>query len=226
MGLGAQDDQGAKGEAAGDAHQPVQTETEDSMLAQLPAWAAGRIRALERANQELRARLAAAELLARHDDISGLPNHRAAVAVLARTIARHERSRRPFAVLFVDGDNLKAYNERGYEAGNRMIARLAATLAARLRPTDYVARWLSGDEFVAILPGADEAVAGMVAERLRAAVEAEFAAEPIPVTISVGLALYPADGATPDALMERAIASNMVAKKSGKNRVVTASLAS
>lgn len=194
-----------------------------AQLAELPAWAAARLMALERANRELAHRLSAAEQLARHDDISGLPNYRAATAVLERTLRRHARNERPFAVLFMDGDDLKRYNEMGYEAGNRMIARLAGTLAARLRPTDYLARWLSGDEFLGILPEVDRRAAELVAERLRAAVEAEFKDSLIPVTISVGIAAFPEDGGTPEALMDRATVCNAMAKRAGKNRVVPAS---
>lgn len=211
-------------------------------LAELPAWAVARLLALERANRELSHRVAVAEQLAHHDDISGLPNHRAATALLERTLTaataahqartrdvspsrrRQERGSRSFAVLFIDGDNLKLYNEDGYEAGNRMIARLAGALAARLRPTDYVARWLSGDEFLAILPGADRTGARRAAERLRAAVEREFRDALIPVTISVGLAVFPEDGTTAGALVDRAVTYNAAAKKAGKNRVLPTAL--
>ncbi|HEU5319113.1 MAG TPA: GGDEF domain-containing protein, partial [Chloroflexota bacterium] len=162
----------------------------------LPEWAQLKIEALEEANHQLRERLALAERLAQHDDISGLPNHRAARSLLDRTIRRHARDGRQFAVLFIDGDNLKHYNDEGYDAGNRMITRLARSIVEGLRPTDYVARWLSGDEFVALLPEAGGEGAGAVAERLRAAVEAEFMGARIPVTISIGVAVYPKDGTT------------------------------
>lgn len=191
--------------------------------AALPEWARLRIEALEEANRRLAERLAGAERLARHDDISGLPNHRAARAMLERTGRRHARAGKPFAVFFIDGDNLKNYNDEGYEAGNRMITRLAQTIVDGLRPTDYVARWLSGDEFVAILPEADVTSASVVAERLRSAVEAEFKGARIPVTISIGVAVYPNDGTTPGPLLDRAVASNAAAKKAGKNRVAIAS---
>src|SRR6266545_3522323 len=188
-------------------------------LETLPDWAKVRIQALEEANRRLSERLALAERLARHDDISGLPNHRAARSMLERTVRRHARAGKPFALFFIDGDNLKRYNDEGYEVGNRMITRLARTIVGGLRPTDYVARWLSGDEFVALLPEADVTSASVVAERLRGAVEAEFKDARIPVTISIGVAVYPNDGATPGTLLDRAVASNAAAKKAGKNRV-------
>jgi diguanylate cyclase (GGDEF)-like protein len=163
--------------------------------------------------------LAAAKRLAHHDDVSGLPNHRAALAMLERTLRRHQHCREQFAVLFIDGDSLKLHNQSGYEAGNRMIARLAATLVQRLRPTDFVARWLCGDEFLAILPGSSGEAAQQAAERLRAAVQREYMEAPIPATISVGIAVYPADGSTPDGLVARAISYSGEAKRAGKNRI-------
>jgi diguanylate cyclase (GGDEF)-like protein len=193
-----------------------------SEIDQLPDWARHRIVSLEATNRRLAERLAAAERLAQHDDVSGLPNHRSATSMLERTVRRHLRGGLPFAVLFIDGDNLKRYNDEGYEAGNRMITRLASTIVAGLRPTDYVARWLSGDEFVAILPEAGTSGAVAVAERLRAAVEDAFRGARIPVTISIGVAVYPADGTDPSTLIDRAVASNAEAKKAGKNRVAVA----
>ena len=192
-------------------------------LEALPDWARLKIAALEEANRRLSERLAVAERLAQHDDISGLPNHRSARAMLERTIRRHQREQRPFAVFFIDGDNLKLYNDDGYEAGNRMITRLAASIMEGLRPTDYVARWLSGDEFLAILPEADETNASLVAERLRQTVQDAFKGARIPVTISIGVSVYPLDGRTPGALIDRAVAQNAAAKKAGKNRVAVAS---
>ena len=192
-------------------------------MEQLPEWARIRIEALEEANRRLSERLAVAERLAQHDDISGLPNHRSARAMLERTIRRHQREGRPFAVFFIDGDNLKLYNNEGYEAGNRMITRLARAIIEGLRPTDYVARWLSGDEFLAVLPEADEKNATLVAERLRQVVQDAFKGARIPVTISIGVSVYPLDGKTPGTLIDRAVASNAAAKKAGKNRVAMAS---
>lgn len=187
----------------------------------LPEWAQQRIAALERANRRLVERVLTAERLARHDDISGLPNHRSATNMLERTWQRHQLGHQPFALLFMDGDNLHRYNEQSYEAGNQMIADLAETLVGGLRPTDYVARWLSGDEFLAILPDTDSERAERVAERLRQSVEDAFRDAAIPVTISIGVASYPEDGTTMATLLERAVSSNAVAKRAGKNRVVT-----
>ena len=191
-------------------------------LASLPPWAAARLSALEEANRQLTQQLAMAELLARHDDVSGLPNHRAAIFILERTLIRHQRNQQPFALLFIDGDNLKNYNDISYDAGNRMIARLAQTLADHLRPTDSIARWLSGDEFLVVLPGADNAGAIAAAERLRAAVEREFLTATIPVTVSIGVSRFPQDGVSAEVLIDRAVVSNATAKKAGKNRVVCA----
>lgn len=194
-----------------------------NLLSGLPAWAAAHITALEQLNRALVSRLATANRLAHTDDISGLPNHRAAVAMLIRVLQRHQRSQQPFAVLFLDGDNLKRYNDLSYEDGNQMIARLAAVFTDHLRPGDYLARWLSGDEFLVVLPGANSAAAARVAERLRSAIERTFFDSAIPVTVSVGIAMFPEDGKLPESLLHLAALSNAEAKRRGKNQVVASS---
>ncbi len=155
------------------------------------------------------------------DPVSGMPNHRAAEERIDRLLAEYQATGQQFSVLFIDGDNLKSYNERlGYEQGNEMIRMLGATLAGRLRSADHISRWLSGDEFVAILPdvGAEDAYA--VGDRLRQAVAVASAAWPLPVTVSVGVANCPADGCQLTQLLAAATEANSVAKRRGKNRVV------
>jgi diguanylate cyclase (GGDEF)-like protein len=163
--------------------------------------------------------------LARHlaltDGISGLANHRAGEALLERMMAQFERDREPFAVLFVDGDNLKAYNDTlGYEGGNQMIRRLSSLLSTGVRAGDFVCRWLSGDEFLVILPGADREIAFRIGERLRRDVAAPSQTWPLPVTISIGVASCPEDGQDAAQLLGLATMANNLAKQGGKNRVV------
>ncbi|MDP2873337.1 MAG: GGDEF domain-containing protein [Bacillota bacterium] len=163
--------------------------------------------------------------LARHlaltDGISGLANHRAGEAVLDRMVAQFARDREPFSVLFVDGDNLKGYNDTlGYEGGNQMIRQLSALLSSSIRAGDSVCRWLSGDEFLVILPGADREVALSIAERLRREVAAASQGWPLPVTVSIGVAACPEDGEDAANLLGLATMANSQAKQGGKNRVV------
>ena len=154
------------------------------------------------------------------DDISKLPNHRAASACLARLFQQYRGSNRTFSVLFVDGDNLKRYNQLGYQAGNRMIEGIAHIITLSLREHDQVFRWLSGDEFLVCLPDTDLTNAMHIGERIRSAVETGTTTWEFPVTISVGVANCPIDGTAIDTLLPRAEAANSAAKDHGKNRVV------
>lgn len=157
------------------------------------------------------------------DPVSGMPNHRAAEEQIDRLLAEYEAAGQAFSVLFIDGDNLKSYNERlGYEQGNEMIRLLGATLASRLRSADHISRWLSGDEFLVILPGVNLDDAYGVGDRLRQAVAVASSAWPLPVTVSVGIASCPADGRQLTQLLAAATEANAVAKRRGKNRVARA----
>jgi len=158
--------------------------------------------------------------LALTDLISGLPNYRAVQDVVERAVHQQEREPGSFAVLFIDGDNLKLYNEQlGYAAGNQMIQRLGRLLREGVRAGDFVGRWLSGDEFLAVLPGADRETAHGVGERLRASVEEASSGWPLPVTVSIGIAACPEDSTDPDELLSLVAAANALAKQRGKNQV-------
>lgn len=165
--------------------------------------------------------LDAVQHLALTDPLTGLPNLRAALqrleAALAAGVAGH-----PLALLLIDGDNLKAYNEAGgYAAGDLMIQNLGAVLHKQLRPGDFLARWRVGDEFLVLLPdtGPERAVA--VGERLGRAVREASQDWLQPVTISIGVAGRPPhhDQA---ALLAAAEAAAAEAKTRGRDRVVLA----
>mgnify|MGYP001431208377 CR=1 FL=1 len=160
--------------------------------------------------------------LALNDEISGLPNYRAAELFLEQMLEEYRRYGEPCSLLLIDGDNLKQYNLLGYQRGNRMIRELADLLKNGLRHSDRVARWLSGDEFLVFLQNADRHFALQVGERLRAAVEEGSKDWPFPVTISVGVASCPEDGVTAEELLAKAEEANYAAKQRGKNQVCEA----
>lgn len=179
-------------------------------------------RALEGANLRL-------ELLSTIDPLTGLANRRRFAEALATEWGRAQRSLGPLGAVMVDIDHFKLYNDRyGHLAGDACLRRVAATLAENVRgPSDIVARY-GGEEFSTILPGADQAEALHVGERLRAAVAR--LAEPhvgMPlgiVTVSVGAAsIVPAPDGNPEALLEAADAALYQAKEQGRDRVVGAS---
>lgn len=162
-----------------------------------------------------------AQVLAYTDPISGLPNQRAAREYVTRECQRSGRYGRTFAVVLVDGDNLRNYNTQfGYLAGNRMIRRLGDFLSTQVRASDFVARWLSGDEFLIVMPETGRREALATAERIRAAVAADSVDWALPVTISAGIAVFPYDAQDPEMLCQLAEVANHVAKARGKNRVL------
>ena len=165
-------------------------------------------------------RLEVSNQLAYLDHNTQLPNSLAAEREIERTMQQAQQINGNFSILFIDGDNLRLYNDISYSAGDEMIRNLANTLSHHLRPGDFLARWRVGDEFFIILPDTSSDKALHVAERLRAAVENESKAWKIPVSISVGMADYPARGTNIRELLESVEKSAKQAKDNGKNQVV------
>ena len=158
--------------------------------------------------------------LAYLDPNTQLPNTLAAEKELEGTMQQALRTNGKFSILFIDGDNLRLYNDISYQAGDEMIRNLANTLSQHLRPGDFLARWRVGDEFFVILPETPSEKALHVAERLRAAVEDESKTWRIPVSISIGVAEYPTSGASIRELLDAVEKSAKLAKDNGKNQVV------
>lgn len=153
------------------------------------------------------------------DAISGLPNMKAAIHRLEAVLQESKLGHRPFAILMIDGDNIRVYNSINYAAGDEMIRSMSAVFRANLRPNDFVARWRSGDEFLIILPDTGVEGACKIGDRFRLAVKAASQAWRYPVTISVGAAGYPVHGETIKALIDNAETANKLAKELGKDRV-------
>jgi diguanylate cyclase (GGDEF)-like protein len=136
------------------------------------------------------------------DPMTGLPNYRRLVEVLGVEISRANRSDGTFAVVFFDMDGLKQINdELGHLIGSRAVCRFAETLKASCREADTAARY-GGDEFVVVLPGADESGAQLVISRVIERL-AEDRVKPELAT-SAGVAVYPKDGSTPTTLLSAA----------------------
>jgi diguanylate cyclase (GGDEF)-like protein len=156
------------------------------------------------------------------DSISNLPNMRAALLHIERAVQGWLDTGRPFSLLMIDGDNIRAYNTISYAAGDDMIRQLCALFTANLRPDDFVARWRVGDEFIAILPDTPAAPARVIGERFRRAVKEASTAWLFPVSISIGIAVCPVHGTTSAALIDLMEAANKRAKDQGKDQVVVA----
>ncbi len=158
------------------------------------------------------------------DPLTGLANRRALMDRLQQ-VMRDRRIDRA-AVLLIDFDDFKRLNdERGHLFGDAVLQQVADRLTQLIRPDDLLARY-AGDEFAVVLADIDLGEAAEVAERLRRAVSREpFVHEGIPVnlTISIGIAAYPDDGATPDDLIRVADDAMYRAKRQGGDRVALAS---
>jgi diguanylate cyclase (GGDEF)-like protein len=164
--------------------------------------------------------------LAAKDELSGLANRRAFDRQLGQEWHHAVTRERPLALLMIDTDHFKAFNDHyGHLQGDACLRILGGLLAACVQSElDFVARY-GGEEFAMLLPGLDVASATEVAEQLRVAVELRHvphvAAPSGRVTISVGVAsLRPAPGEAAGTLIEAADAALYAAKRRGRNTVV------
>ena len=157
---------------------------------------------------------------ARTDPVTGLHNRRGFEEAMAVEIERARRGGHRLTLLLGDLDHFKRVNDRlGHAAGDAALTRVGRILAAGKRQIDYAAR-AGGEEFAIILPDTGAQEAYVVAERLRAAVEAEFAPELVPLTFSFGIAAHPEHGASAEALVDSADRALYAAKELGRNRSV------
>jgi diguanylate cyclase (GGDEF)-like protein len=160
------------------------------------------------------------ERRAEHDGLTGLPNRMLFSDRLSRALAHARRNDLSVAVMFVDLDRFKEVNDSlGHSVGDELLRHAAARMRACVRDEDTVAR-LGGDEFGLLLPivtGIDGAV--LVADRLIAAFAepVELGGQPVVVTPSIGISLFPQDGADAEAIIEGADAAMYRAKERGRN---------
>jgi len=154
------------------------------------------------------------------DTLTGLKNRLALDEEMEVEVERALREQRGFSVIIGDLDHFKTVNDRlGHNAGDDALVRVGRILSTRRRSGDSIGR-TGGEEFTLLLPSAPEHEAYLVAERLRAAVERDFADDPVPITFSLGVATYPAHGRSADALLEAADQALYAAKALGRNRSV------
>lgn len=162
------------------------------------------------------------------DAITGLPNHRAVMSRLEEEIARCHRTHGSFSVLFIDLDHFKRINDTwGHRAGDAILHEVGVQLRATLRLEDFVGRY-GGEEFAIVLTDVDLDEANLTAERICSTIARQpcmWVAEdtqtvvPIPVTCSIGVALYQLHGITREALVEHADQAMYQAKHAGRNCV-------
>lgn len=158
--------------------------------------------------------------LAFYDGLTGLPNRNLFRERLSRAIASAQRNCRGFAMLYIDIDRFKDVNDvLGHDAGDELLRQIAGRLQKCLRKTDTVAR-LGGDEFVVILDESAEArSAEHIVDKLLAECSGDYELQGSrrPVTLSIGVGLYPRDGPSADALLRSADQAMYRVKSSGRN---------
>ena len=161
------------------------------------------------------------------DPKTGLFNARHIEFALEEELARGRRFGRPASVIMADLDLLREVNNTyGHLAGDAVLQGVADVFRSEIRPYDSAGRF-GGEEFAVLLPEADSAAALEIAERIRRGVAARRYAvggdDSVRVTISLGVASFPADATTADELLHRADLAVYRAKLQGRNRVHAAS---
>lgn len=173
--------------------------------------------------QELEAtkeRLERVEQLARVDELTNIWNRRYLYEIAPALMERCRRDGRPLAGIMMDADHFKLLNDQyGHQAGDDALARMATTIRGNLRAADTVGRY-GGEEFLALLPGADASAAELVAERIRSAVAAEPGSPSLCMSVGVAAVDPAAEGL--EGLIRWADDALLQAKQAGRNRVVTA----
>jgi two-component system, cell cycle response regulator len=166
-----------------------------------------------------------AQRLSITDGLTGVWNRRYLQMMLVTEIERSQRFGRPLSVLLVDLDRFKRINDdHGHLVGDAVLVEVAQRMVRSVRSQiDSVARF-GGEEFLLVLPETPPRGAHVVAEKIREAVSKEDIVvdedtPPLRVTVSIGIASVPADGATTDDLLRAADDAMYLAKEKGRDRI-------
>ena len=176
-------------------------------------------------SSDIRRGLTVAKAESHTDDLTELYNRRGFTLVASRRLSRSIEQGRPAGLLMVDSDNLKVVNDtHGHQAGNRLLKHIAKGILLQLRTSDIAGRY-GGDEFIVLLPDTPSGGVFEAAERMRRTIgdaKLDFFGKPVKATVSVGVACYPEDGESVDALLAHADRGLYAAKQQGRNRTVRA----
>jgi len=155
------------------------------------------------------------------DGLTGLWNYRYFQMTVGKEIERAARFNRPSALLMLDLDHFKLVNDvHGHQRGDAVLVELADRVRRTVRDVDTLARY-GGEEFVVVLPETDEKGAIQAAERINAVVRRHpfgvAGEEPLEITVSIGVALFPTHGTTSAGLLRRADEALYAAKRGGRD---------
>jgi len=154
---------------------------------------------------------------AMHDELTGLPNRTLNDDRLDQAVTRAARENTSFAVLLLDLDRFKDINDTlGHGVGDEVLRIVAARLNSGIRESDTISR-IGGDEFCAIIEGTERVVAENIALKLANAIEPPFQVNghTLQVGTSIGIAVFPADGMSPELLIQHADVAMYEAKYKG-----------
>ena len=224
----------AQGETLGILHvhsNPVNDSGLDEPLRPLPlsrrqlATAVAEQVGLALANLKLRETL---RVLSVRDPLTGLFNRRFMQESLERELRRAARASKTLGAILLDIDHFKRFNDSyGHEAGDIVLRELSAVLHSQIRGEDIACR-IGGEEFLLVLPDTSLDVTRQRAEKLREdckRVSIQYGGRPLAaITLSMGIAMFPAHGATCDAILRTADEALYQAKNQGRDRVVVAKL--
>ena len=187
-------------------------------------WAMGLGMVVCLLEEERRAAVRAAEQiehLAYYDALTALPNRQLFIDRLTLALVQAHRDEKKLAVLFLDLDRFKVINDSlGHSVGDELLRAIASRVHQAVREGDTLAR-LGGDEFTLLLPGVHNAAgAARIAEKLLETVRAPFQLQDreVYVTTSIGVGIYPDDGANAEALIRSADSAMYRAKEQGRDQ--------
>ncbi|MEX0735021.1 MAG: GGDEF domain-containing protein [Steroidobacteraceae bacterium] len=165
---------------------------------------------LMQALDEASRRAVAAQRVAHHDRLTGLPNRLLLIKRLQLAIKSAAQRHRQLALLFIDLDGFKIVNDRyGHTVADRLLSAVGARITAGVRVEDIACRY-GGDEFIALLWNLDDAaIAGNIAAKIRKHIGESYSIDGMEIHVgaSIGLAVYPDDGESYDALLRHADAA-------------------
>lgn len=158
---------------------------------------------------------------ATHDPLTGIPNRKRLLEILSEAMNYADRYQFPVWVAFLDLDRFKFINDHyGHRVGDKLLINLTRRLQAAMRKTDTIGRY-GGDEFILVLRGGPEdSMNAVMVERIMASVNEpmEIDGHHLQLSCSLGLAMYPDDGSTPDSLIEHADIAMYRVKESGRHQ--------
>lgn len=172
-------------------------------------------------NNELAKQTEAAQHMARHDQLTGLPNRSQLMEYLSNAIQRARRNQQKVAILFIDLDRFKYINDSlGHDIGDELLCAISNTLAQRVRSTDMLAR-VGGDEFIVVLDTLnDDYSPSIIAQDIIGSLATAFSVRnhELRVGTSIGISIFPDDSEDIHTLIRHADMAMYQAKDMGRNR--------